>query len=383
MQRRKFGKQDFDVSLLGFGCMRFETVENPDPDSEVGNINQEKAINLLRYAIDNGIDYVDTAYNYHGGKSEVLVGKALQDGYRERVKLATKLPVWLVDSEAGSERIFNEQLERLQTDYIDMYLLHSLNKGTWKNNVQKFKMFEFLDRAKADGHIKTAGFSFHDDLATFKEIVDAYDWDFCQIQLNYMDEYYQAGVDGLHYAAEKGLAVIIMEPLRGGRLVKNIPDEVQQLWDDAPIKRSPAEWAFRWVADFPEVTTILSGMGQLDELQENIKTMSEAEVNSLTEEELTIVRQARDFYNDRTKVKCTDCRYCLPCPYGVAIPQVFSIYNNASIYNLTRQGQRQYEQLIKNEQDASLCVACGECEAVCPQNLEIINDLQDAHQALT
>lgn len=383
MQRRKFGRHAFDVSLLGLGCMRFQTTANPDPSSDVGNIDEQKAIDLVRYAIDRGIDYVDTAYNYHDGKSEVLLGKALKDGYRERVRVATKLPVWLVDSETKSDKLLAEQLGKLQIDYIDMYLLHALNKGTWNNNVQKYNIFKFLDQAKADGRVKNAGFSFHDDIETFKEIVDAYDWDFCQIQLNYMDEYYQAGVEGLHYAADMGLAVVIMEPLRGGRLVKNIPNEVQQLWDEAPVKRTPAEWAFRWVADFPEVTTILSGMSLMDEVKENIKTMSEAEVNSLTEKELSIVGQARDFYNERIKVKCTDCRYCLPCPQGVAIPQVFGIYNNASIYNLFNQGQRQYSQVIKDEKDGSLCTACGQCESLCPQNLAIIEGLAEAHQALT
>ncbi len=382
MQRRKFGKHNFDVSLLGFGCMRFETVDDPDPTSDVGNINEAKAIKLLRHAIDSGVDYVDTAYNYHGGKSEVLVGKALTEGYREKVKIATKLPVWLLKDPSDSDRILAEQLKKLQTDYVDMYLLHSLNKGTWQSKVLKHDLFSFLDQAKLDGRIKYAGFSFHDDISLFKEIVDAYDWDFCQIQLNYMDEYYQAGVEGLKYAADKGLAVIIMEPLRGGRLVRNIPTEVQEIWDQAPIKRTPAEWSFRWVANFPEVSTILSGMGNFDELNENINTMADAHQNSLTNEELALVNRVQKIYLERTKVKCTDCRYCLPCPQGVSIPRIFDIYNHTSIYNTVADGRRQYARLVTANEDASQCNGCGTCEAICPQNLTIIQYLEDARAAL-
>lgn len=382
MQRRKFGKLDFDVSLLGFGCMRLPTIENPDPASQVGNIDEQKAAEMIRYAIDHGVDYIDTAYNYHDGKSEILVGRVLQDGYRERVKLATKLPVWIVESEADCDRVLNEQLSKLQTDYIDMYLLHSLGKGTWMSKVQKYNVFKFLDAAKADGRIKYAGFSFHDDLELFREIVDAYNWDFCQIQFNYMDEYYQAGKEGLKYAADKGLAVVIMEPLRGGRLVKNIPPEIQAIWEEAPIKRTPAEWAFKWVCNFPEVSVVLSGMGHLDQVKENINTMSEAEVNSLSQEELKIIGKIKDFYNARIKVDCTDCRYCLPCPQGVEIPRVFGIWNNASIYNIINEGKRQYDRMIKSQKDASRCIECGQCESVCPQNLTIIEFLKDAHKAL-
>ncbi len=382
MQLRKFGKLDFDVSLLGFGCMRLPTIENPDPASQVGNIDEQKAAEMIRYAIDHGVDYIDTAYNYHDGKSEILVGRVLQDGYRERVKLATKLPVWIVESEADCDRILNEQLSKLQTDYIDMYLLHSLGKGTWMSKVQKYNVFKFLDAAKADGRIKYAGFSFHDDLELFREIVDAYNWDFCQIQFNYMDEYYQAGKEGLKYAADKGLAVVIMEPLRGGRLVKNIPPEIQAIWEEAPIKRTPAEWAFKWVCNFPEVSVVLSGMGHLDQVKENINTMSEAEVNSLSQEELKIIGKIKDFYNARIKVDCTDCRYCLPCPQGVEIPRVFGIWNNASIYNIINEGKRQYDRMIKSQKDASRCIECGQCESVCPQNLTIIEFLKDAHKAL-
>lgn len=362
--------------------MRLPTVADPDPGSEVGNIDLEKSVEMIRYAIDNGVNYIDTAYNYHGGKSEVLVGKALADGYREKVYVATKLPVWLVESEADRDRLLNEQLEKLQTDQIDMYLLHALNKGSWKDRVLKYDILSFLDQAKADGRIKYAGFSFHDELDVFKEIVDAYDWDFCQIQLNYMDEEYQAGVEGLRYAAEKGLAVVIMEPLRGGRLVRNVPEEIQAVWDQAPEKRTPAEWAFRWLGNFPEVKVILSGMGTMSEVQENIRTLNDALPNSLSDEEMALVDQVKQIYNNRIKVKCTDCRYCLPCPQGVNIPRIFSIYNHASVYNMFEDGRRQYSRLIQDGTDAGQCIECENCESLCPQNLTIIEYLKEAHAAL-
>lgn len=382
MQRRKFDKHNFDVSLLGFGCMRLPTVSEADPNSPVGKIDYEKAAAMVRYAVDHGVDYIDTAYGYHEGKSEVFLGFALQDGYRERVKLATKLPVWKVTCREDCDRLLNEQLARLQTPYVDMYLLHALGKDSWQM-VQKFDILGFLDEAKADGRIKYAGFSFHDDLSLFKEIVDAYDWDFCQIQFNYMDENYQAGVEGLRYAAAKGLAVVIMEPLRGGKLAKNMPAEVQALWDQTGTGRTPADWAFRWVCNFPEVTVVLSGMGTLEEVKQNIATMSEAEPNSLTAEELALFKQAQEFFLQRTRVKCTDCRYCLPCPQGVVIPEVFAIWNDSVIYNRLEEGKRWYKQLADDKKAADQCAACGQCESVCPQNLSIIQLLQEAAAALS
>ncbi len=382
MQRRKFGKLEFDISLLGFGCMRLPTVKEPNPNSPVGNIDEAQATAMIRYAIDHGVDYLDTAYNYHGGKSEVLLGRALKDGYRQKVKVATKLPVWLVESESDCDKILEEQLDRLQTNHVDMYLLHALNKGTWMSKVQNYNMFKFLEGAKADGRIKYAGFSFHDDVDLFKEIVDAYDWDFCQIQFNYMDEFYQAGTEGLKYAASKGLAVIIMEPLRGGRLVKNIPSEIQYIWDQAPIKRSPAQWAFKWICDFPEVSLVLSGMGHLDEIKENIATMAKANPNSLTKAEHQIIERVKAFYHERTRVTCTDCRYCLPCPQGVEIPRIFDIWNHSSIYNIINEGKSQYAGIVQSNKDASHCIECEQCESVCPQNLAIIELLKAAHASL-
>jgi predicted aldo/keto reductase-like oxidoreductase len=377
VQYRKFGKLDFEVSALGFGCMRLPVI-----DGDTSKIDEVEATRMVRKAIDLGVNYIDTAYGYHGGKSESFVGRALQDGYRARVKLATKCPVWLAEKHEDFDKLLNEQLERLQVDYVDMYLLHALNESSWKA-AYDLNVLDFVRRALADGRIKHAGFSFHDELPVFKEIVDAFDWEFCQIQFNYMDENYQAGLEGLRYAAEKGLAVVIMEPLRGGRLTNNVPEEVQAFWDQSSVKRTPAEWALRWVLNHPEVTVVLSGMGLMDHVVENVRVAADAGPNSLTEKERGIIDQAKEFYLNRTKVKCTGCDYCMPCPAGVAIPQLFSQYNEASIYNLdpTRVAQN-YKKMVDEQKGADQCVECGQCEEACPQNLTIRQYLKDLHVEL-
>ncbi|MGI6358632.1 MAG: aldo/keto reductase [Bacillota bacterium] len=376
MQYRSFGRdQETKVSALGFGAMRLPIV-----DGDSSKINEPEAIKMIRYAIDHGVNYVDTAYNYHGGNSEYLVAIALQGGYREKVYLATKCPTWLVEQPEDFDRLLNEQLQKLNTDHIDMYLLHSLDPSRWENCV-KNDVFNFVARAKADGRIKRIGFSFHSELPLFKQIVDAHQWDFCQIQFNYMDENYQAGLEGLRYAANKGLAVVIMEPLRGGRLTNNVPSEVQAIWDQAPIKRSAAEWALRWVWNFPEVSLLLSGMSNMQHVEENVRIAGQAQANSLTDEELALVSRAKEFYLGRTKVHCTGCEYCLPCPAGVAIPSLFTMYNEASIYNLPRERVLQsYARMAEGNKHAALCLECGQCEDACPQNLPIRRHLKAVHQ---
>lgn len=377
MQYRKFGKTDAKVSALGYGCMRLPTV-----GGDSANINEEEAIRLIRYAIDHGVNYIDTAYPYHKGNSELLVGKALQDGYRERVYLATKSPVGLIHSYDGFERILNEQLQKLQTDHIDMYLLHAVNKSKW-DKIIDLGVFKFLDQALGEGRIRYAGFSFHDKAEYFQEIVDAYPWTFCQIQYNYMDENFQAGKEGLEYAASKGMAVIVMEPLKGGKLAQKPPIEIEALWNQAEFKRTPVEWALRWVWNHPEVALLLSGMGEMEQVKENIKIAEEALPESLTENEINIIHKVKNRFLQLTKVGCTGCAYCLPCPSGVDIPRNFLLYNEAFIYNSLASSSRIYNRNMEEKMRASSCVECGKCELLCPQNLSIREYLKDVHKALS
>lgn len=376
MQYRQFGKCDFKVSTLGFGCMRL-----PILDGDEGKINEPKAIELIRYAIDNGVNYIDTAYPYHKGMSEITTGKALKDGYREKVKLATKLPAWLINTYEDFDKYLNEQLEKLQTDHIDCYLLHALNKRTW-GKIRDLGVVKFIEGALKDGRIKQIGFSFHDELNLFKEIVDYYDWDFCQIQYNYMDENYQAGLEGLNYAAARGMAVIIMEPLRGGKLVKNPPKDVLDLWNSADVKRTPASWALTWILNKPEVTLLLSGMGKMEEITENLKICSDARPNTLTEAELKLVDAVKEKYISFTKVGCTACGYCMPCPAGVNIPSNFNLYNEAFKYNDVGASKFAYERFMPDDAKANVCVDCGQCEEACPQNLPIREHLKSVHELL-
>ncbi|MCC4767359.1 aldo/keto reductase [Methanosarcina sp. DH1] len=368
MLYRKVPENGDELSILGFGCMRLAVRD--------GKIDEERATRQVRYAIDHGVNYIDTAWPYHMGESEPFLGRALADGYREKIKLATKLPSWTIKSREDMDRILNAQLERLRTDHIDYYLVHGLVGLLW-DKMEKLGVLDFLDKAKADGRIINAGFSFHGSAGDFKRIVDAYPWTFCQIQYNFLDEKNQAGTEGLEYAASKNLSIIIMEPLRGGKLTNPVPPEVQKIWNEAPVRRTPAEWALRWIWNRPEVTVVLSGMNEESHIEENLKIASEAYPNSLTDAELQLVKKAEQKYRKLMKTGCTGCRYCLPCPSGVDIPGCFEIFDNFYLSGNEREAKLMYASkpggIIRGDVPgyASQCVQCGQCVEKCPQHLDV------------
>jgi len=376
MQYRSFGRLDWKPSALGFGAMRLPVLDN-----DSGKIDEALATKMIRSAIDAGVNYVDTAWPYHKGQSELFIGRCLQDGYRDKVKVATKLPSWLVKEPADFDTFLNAQLERLQTDTIDFYLLHALNKTNWPN-LRDLGVIEWAEKAIASGRIRYLGFSFHDDLSVFKEIVDAYDWTFCQIMYNYMDTEFQAGREGLHYAANKGMAVIVMEPLRGGSLTRQAPASVADLWASAPTQRSQADWALQWVWNQPEVSLLLSGMSEMAHVEESLVSAANSGVGILTSDELDLVDQVSTTYRSLSPIPCTDCKYCMPCPSGVHIPRIFSTYNAYKMYGDEAGAKRSYNEFTKPENRADQCVECGKCEEACPQQIEIIDWLKKAHAYL-
>ena len=375
MEYRLFGKLDFQVSALGFGCMRLPTLGARD------QIDEREAERMLYYAIDQGVNYVDTAYGYHGGNSERFLGRALnKGGYRDKIKLATKLPCGEVKEPGDFDRLLNEQLSKLQTDHIDFYLLHGLRRQRW-DLVKPMDITTWLEGAKADGRIRHIGFSFHDTLDVFKEIIDDYEgWEFCQIQYNYMNEDYQAGTEGMQYAASKGLAVVVMEPLLGGRLV-DPPLAVQEVWDNAEQKRNAAGWGLQWVWNHPEVSVVLSGMTAMEHVQENIQSAERSGVGILTQEEQALIAKAQEQYESLCPVPCTDCNYCMPCPNGVNIPRNFSDLNRGVMYNSLDEARGQYARM-NEDQRASACIQCRECEEKCPQDILISQWMPIVHQVL-
>jgi hypothetical protein len=369
MQYRRFGKLDWEVSALGFGAMRLPTT---DGDRLSGNIVEDEAIRMIRHAIDRGVNYVDTAYPYHSGQSEVVLGKALQDGYRERVRLATKLPVWMVEKPEDFDKLLGEQLQKLQTDHIDFYLLHSLNKTRWHDIVLKHNLLAKAAEALADGRIRHLGFSIHDEYESFAEIVNGSDlWSFCQIQYNYMDIENQAGTRGLKLAASKGLAVVVMEPLLGGRLVDPPKDICAAMEGFAGAKRTPADWALQWLWDQPGVSVVLSGMSTMQQVEENLRSADAARVGSFGEAEQELIAQVREKYRARTVVPCTRCNYCMPCPNGVNIPGNFDYFNYSHLFDDVAGGRFKYAVFLTADQRSGSCIECHDCEEKCPQKIAI------------
>lgn len=371
MQYRNFKKTEEKVSLLGFGTMRLPLLGE---DSK--KIDEALAIKMIRKAIDAGVNYMDTAYMYHGGDSEVVLGKALKDGYREKVFLADKMPIWLTKEAGGVQALFENQFKRLDVDFIDFYLVHSLDQKNWQK-VKELKVMPFLEKMKEEGRIGKIGFSFHDNLDVFKTIIDEYPWEFCQIQLNYMDSDYQAGVRGLKYAGKKGIPVIIMEPLKGGKITQSVPEAIKAIWAKAPIQRTPSEWALRYVADFPEVLTILSGMSSMEQVQENIQTLSSALPESLSLEEHKIIEMVAKEYHKLIKVACTGCEYCLPCPKNIMIPNAIDFYNQWYLYHAYVPIKRDYDINMLKGRRASDCIGCKSCEEKCPQHLPISSIMKE------
>ena len=378
MLYRKFPRCRHDISILGFGCMRLPPAEGQQAG---GKVDEQKATALIRTAIDSGVNYIDTAYPYHNGEGEEVVGRALGDGYRDRVFLATKLPSWLVTSREDMDRYLDEQLLRLDADHIDFYLLHGLGAETWEN-LSRLGVLEFLDSARADGRIRHPAFSFHDAFPVFQEIAGAYEWTFAQIQYNYMDEQFQAGTQGLRYAAEQGLGIVVMEPLRGGLLSGDVP-AIRGHIRNATVRRTPSEWGLRWVWNHPEVTVVLSGMNAMEQVTENLACAAQGLPGSLSPGELAVVEKMRDTFASRVKIPCTGCRYCMPCTNGVDIPSCFMYYNQAYTYDAREKATGVYLWALNGSFSggvpgfASCCVQCGECEDKCPQHFPIREYLKD------
>lgn len=373
MQMREFGSTGAKVSPLGFGSMRLPTREGTQADANTpfSDIDVEGSVAMIRHAIDSGINYVDTAYNYLGGNSEKIVGIALQDGYREKTFLATKSPAWLYKSEEDFDRYLAEQMDRLQTDHIDMYLIHSLNGGSWKRTLRN-KALDALKRAQEDGRITYAGFSFHDDYELFEEILNAYDWDFCQIQLNYCDTEHQAGIKGMKKAAEKGMGVVVMEPLRGGFLV-DVPPAVQQVFDSASVKHSNVEWAFDFLWDMPEISCVLTGPTNPEVLKEDIALAKQSYPHMMSDEEKQVLEKAAQAYHESAPIPCTGCNYCVEyCPQKLTIPYNLLAYNLRFIYDDLEMARDYYHNEVpKFGKQADLCTGCGTCEEICPQHIKI------------
>ena len=363
------------ISILGFGCMRFTT--------NAGRIDIDKCEKEIMAAYKAGVNYFDTAYIYPG--SEAAIGEVFERNHiRDDIYIATKLPHYLIKSKEGAEKLFKEELRRLRSDHVDYYLMHMLSDDQTWERLKQLGIDKWIEEKKRSGEIRQIGFSYHGNSDTFMELLDAYDWDFCQIQYNYLDEHSQAGKTGLHYAYNKNIPVIIMEPLRGGRLVNNLPEKANKLFADYEIKRTPAQWAFKWLWNQKEVTCVLSGMNSIAMVEENCQSASESHVGEFSEKEETLLKKVVEAINEKMKVGCTGCRYCMPCPKKVDIPGTFAIYNQYhgdSKFNAMRE-YIMCTALRKDATSASNCIECGKCEKHCPQNIEIRKELKNAVKSL-
>jgi predicted aldo/keto reductase-like oxidoreductase len=372
MQYRRLQRLEIDVSALGFGCMRLPTI-----DGDEARIDVPHAEKMLRYAIDNGVNYVDTAYPYHGGNSETVVGDFLaRDGYRDKVYLATKLPSWSVSSQADCDAVLAEQLRKLKTDHIDFYMLHCVSDRFWRN-YKSFDVMSWMERVRDEGKIRYIGFSFHDAYPVFEEIIGAWDWDFCQIQYNYVNENVQAGRRGLMEAAGKNIPVIVMEPLFGGALATP-PEAMYRPWRQSGTTRTLVDLALQWLWDQSEVAFLLSGMSDMEQTIQNVESAAASGVGTLTDEEHALVARLQKKFQELSPIPCTRCNYCMPCPSGVAIPTLFELYNNALAMEGTaaRQSETLYNLTVDRDQHASNCTECGECVTRCPQNIPITEYLK-------
>lgn len=381
MLYRNFPGLDWKPSALGFGAMRLPVI-----GGDQSKVDIPEATRMIRYAIDHGVNYLDTAYFYHGGNAEQAVAAALKDGYREKIMLATKFPAREVESGEDFDPAFERQLQRIGSDTIDFYLLHGIHRPGWER-LRDMGIIDWMEEKIAAGILKHVGFSFHDDYEYFTSVADAYDnWTFCQLHYNYMDADYQAGRRGVEYAAGKGMAVFIMEPLRGGQLAQKPPDRVAAVWDTAPVKRSPVEWALRWLWDQPEITLVLSGMSTMEQVTENVEIAGRAGNSRLNPEEQALIERVREAYTGLSPIPCTGCRYCMPCPNGVEIPAIFRIYREKVMYKADRMARMRYHGGpwgIGPDQDATNCVECGKCVEACPQHIEIPEWLKKVHGELT
>lgn len=392
MKYRKMGSLNWDVSVLGFGAMRFPLIDQT-------TVNEEEAIKMIRYAIDNGVNYIDTAYPYHNGESEVIVGKALKEGYREKVYLTTKLPMWAVKNSEDFDKFLSEQIDRLQSN-PDIYLFHGLTKNRLEK-IKKLNLIEKMEDAREGGLFKYIGFSFHDNFEVFKEIIDYYKWDCCQIQFNYLDVEYQAGTKGVEYAGSKNIALIIMEPIRGGKLAitedkLDSKPEIKKILEKSKNKRSMADWALQFVWNHSEVSVVLSGMSSMQQVKENIQSANNSAINNLTKDELQTISELRNAYDKFDLVPCTSCRYCLPCPNGVFIPFVFRLLNELGYWGEERKARISffYDRMVKTQEAlekgmsqgdevegaASLCIQCGECLEKCPQQIDIPDIMEKVNE---